>query len=351
MKAVVIEKPFQATIVDCATPSIAPNQVLVRVGAVGICASDVEVYEGTRPADYVRYPCQPGHEWAGTVAAVGSEVAHLKLGDRVAVEGHHFCGKCYFCQRGQTNLCQHYNEFGFTLPGAYADYVAVRADLAHPFTPDLPFEVAALTEPAACAGHGLLRAGVQSGDTVAVIGPGTIGLLGVAWAKALGAGRIIAVGVDRNNEGFARAVGATDYVTLAEGADTQVKAMTDGRGADVVFESAGNPQAVLLAFDLVRRGGTVVQVGIAGGDHHIRLSPDLACLKDLRLHGVFAYTSAVFVETLRRIENGTLNVRPLITHRLPLSQFAAGLALLKHKPEPVVKTVLMVNGQWSVVNG
>ena len=205
MKAVVIEKPFYATIVDCATPSIAPNQVLVRVGAVGICASDVEVYEGTRPADYVRYPCQPGHEWAGTVVAVGREVAHLKLGDRVAVEGHHFCGKCYFCQRGQTNLCQYYNEFGFTLPGAYADYVAVRADLAHPFTPDLPFEVAALTEPAACAGHGLLRAGVQSGDTVVVIGPGTIGLLGVAWAKALGAGRIIAVGVDRNNEGFARA--------------------------------------------------------------------------------------------------------------------------------------------------
>lgn len=340
MRAVIIEKPYQANLTERPIPSIAPNQVLVRVGAVGICASDVEVYEGTRPADYVRYPCQPGHEWSGTVVAVGDAVTHLKMGDRVAVEGHNFCGKCYFCQHGQTNLCQHYNEFGFTLPGAYADFVAVRADLAHLFSAALPFEVAALTEPAACAGHGLLRAEVRHGDTVVVIGPGTIGLLGVAWAKALGAGRIIAVGVDRNNETFARAVGATHYITLADNAANTVRDLTEGRGADVVFESAGNPQAVLLALDLVRRGGTVVQVGIAGGDHSIRLSPDLACLKDLRLHGVFAYTSAVFVETLRRIESGELDVRPLITHRLPLAQFADGLALLKHKPEPVVKVVL-----------
>lgn len=340
MRAVIIEKPYQASLTERPIPSIAPNQVLVRVGAVGICASDVEVYEGTRPADYVRYPCQPGHEWSGTVVAVGDAVTHLKMGDRVAVEGHNFCGKCYFCQHGQTNLCQHYNEFGFTLPGAYADFVAVRADLAHLFSAALPFEVAALTEPAACAGHGLLRAEVRPGDTVVVIGPGTIGLLGVAWAKALGARRIIAVGVDRNNETFARAVGATHYITLADNAANAVRDLTEGRGADVVFESAGNPQAVLLALDLVRRGGTVVQVGIAGGDHSFRLSPDLACLKDLRLHGVFAYTSAVFVETLRRIESGELDVRPLITHRLPLAQFADGLALLKHKPEPVVKVVL-----------
>ncbi|MCW1966891.1 MAG: alcohol dehydrogenase catalytic domain-containing protein [Anaerolineae bacterium] len=341
MRAVIIEKPYQASLIERPMPSITPNQVLVKVGAVGICASDVEVYEGTRPADYVRYPCQPGHEWSGTVVAIGDETTHLKVGDRVAVEGHHFCGKCYFCQRGQTNLCQHYNEFGFTLPGAYADYVAVRADLAHPFSTALPFEVAALTEPAACAGHGLLRANVRPGDNVVVIGPGTIGLLGVAWAKALGAERIIAVGVDRNNETFARSVGATDYITLADNAVNAIRDLTDGHGADVVFESAGNPQAVLLALDLVRRGGTVVQVGIAGGDHHIRLSPDLACLKDLRLHGVFAYTSAVFAETLRRIESGALNVRPLITHRLPLAQFADGLALLKHKPEPVVKVVIV----------
>jgi 2-desacetyl-2-hydroxyethyl bacteriochlorophyllide A dehydrogenase len=340
MKAVIITQPLQAEIVEKPMPSISDQQVLVKVAQVGICASDVEVYEGTRPVDYVRYPCQLGHEWCGTVVDIGRAVTHLRVGDIVAVEGHNFCGKCYFCAHGQTNLCQHYNEFGFTLPGAYAEYVAVRADLAHPFRADMPFALAALTEPAACAGHGMLRAGVKPGDTVVIIGPGTIGLLGVAWAKSLGAGRVVAMGVDRNNERFARAVGATDYLIADDDAMAQLRDMTDGRGADVVFESAGAPQAVMTALEVVRRGGTVVQVGISGGSHSLALSPDLACLKDLRLHGIFAYTSQVFIQTLRRIESGALNVQPLITHRFALTDYLKGFDLLKRKYESVVKILL-----------
>ena len=340
MKGVIIRKPHDAEYGDLPQPRITDGQVLVRVGVVGVCLNDVEVYDGTRPAQYVKYPCIPGHEWCGTIVETGAGVSHLAVGDRVAVEGHNYCGRCFFCQRGQTNLCESYNELGFTLPGGYAEYVAVRAHLAHPFGDSLPFELAALTEPASCAGYGMLGAPVRPDDTVAVIGPGSVGLLGVAWAKALHAGRIIAIGRSRKRESLARAVGATDYFTMTENPTDQVRALTSGRGADVVFEAAGNPPAVALAYEVARRGGTVLAAGIAGGGKTLSLDADMFCLKDLRVHGIFAYTSEVFQQTLRRIESGTLDVHPFVTHRFPLEQFLQAFSLLKNRTEPVLKIVL-----------
>jgi 2-desacetyl-2-hydroxyethyl bacteriochlorophyllide A dehydrogenase len=340
MKGVIIRKPHDAEYGDLPQPRVTDGQVLVRVAMVGVCLSDVEIYDGTRPEEYVKYPCVPGHEWCGTVVEIGRGVDHLKVGDRVAVEGHNFCGRCFFCQRGQTNLCESYNELGFTLPGGYAEYVAVRADLARPFSDSLSFELAVLTEPASCAAYGMLGAPVRPGDTVAVVGPGSVGLLGVAWARALQAGRIIAIGRSRKRESLARAVGATDYFTMTENPTEQVRALTSGRGADVVFEAAGNTTAVGLAYEVARRGGTVLAAGIAGGGRTLALDSDMFCLKDLRVHGIFAYTSEVFQQTLRRIESGALDVRPFVTHRFPLEQFLQAFSLLKNRPEPVLKIVL-----------
>ncbi|MCI0394165.1 MAG: alcohol dehydrogenase catalytic domain-containing protein [Chloroflexi bacterium] len=340
MKAVVISKPHQAAYSEQPRPQVDEGQVLVRVAAVGICMSDVEILEGTRPAPYVRYPVIPGHEWCGTIVEVGPGVVGLQAGERVAVEGHNFCGACFWCQRGQTNLCASYNEFGFTLPGGYAEYVAVRADLAHSFPDSLPFEVAALCEPAACAGHGLQRASVQPGDTVVVVGPGTVGLLGLAWARLFKAQRLVAVGLDRNNEALARTMGATDYLTVGEDPLSFVRDATEGRGADVVFEAAGSQAAVPLALGLARRGGTVVLAGISGGGQKVALESDLFCLNDLRLQGIFAYPSAVFVETLDRIAAGLLDVRPLISHTFPLEEYASAFELLCSRREPVGKILL-----------
>ncbi len=340
MKGVVIRKPHDAEYTDLPQPSIGAGQVLVQVALVGICMSDVEVYDGTRPAPYVSYPCIPGHEWCGTVVEMGPGVGHLKVGDRVAVEGHNFCGRCFSCGRGQTNLCETYNELGFTLPGGYAEYVAVRADLAHPFSDSLAFESAVLTEPASCAGHGMLRAAVRPGDTVAVVGPGTIGLLGVAWARALGVGRIMAIGLDRQSEPLAHRIGATEYFAVTEDPAERIRALTDGRGADVVVEAAGSPTALALACELARRGGTVVAIGVAGGGRTLALDPDMFCLKDLRVEGIFAYTSEIFQKTLRRIEDRGLDVGAFITHRFPLERFREAFRLLRDRPEPVLKIVL-----------
>jgi 2-desacetyl-2-hydroxyethyl bacteriochlorophyllide A dehydrogenase len=340
MNAVVIEKPHQASLRAVPVPHLSEGQVLVRVAAVGICMSDVEILEGTRPEPFVRYPVQPGHEWCGTVAEVGQGVRGLSAGQAVAVEGHNFCRTCFFCLRGETNLCESYNEFGFTVPGGYAEYVAVRADLAHPFGNGLSHEVAALTEPASCAGHGMMRANVQPGDTVVVVGPGTIGLLGLAWAKLYNPRYLVAVGRDRGNEAIARAMGATHYLVNDENPPTVVRELTNGRGADVVFEAAGNAAAIPLAVELARRGGTVVFEGIVGGNTQLPLSSDIFCLKDLRVHGIFAYASHHFVKTLHLIESGLLNVRPLITHTFPLADYERAFDLLRHRPEPVVKVLL-----------
>lgn len=340
MKALLINAPHQATFGETARPTPGPGQVLVRVAAVGVCMSDLEILDGTRPEPYIMYPITPGHEWCGTVVEVGSGVSQPAVGQRVAVEGINFCQVCFWCQRGETNLCSAYNEFGFTLPGGYAEYVAVRADLAHPFADSLPFETAALTEPTACAGHGILRANVRPGDTVAIVGPGTIGLLGVAWARLFSPCRIIAVGVDRQNEPLARVMGATDYLTLEDDPVSFIYALTGGRGADVVLEAAGSEMAIPLVLDLARRGGSVAFAGIVGGGRKLLVESDLFSLKDLRVHGIFSYTSALFAQALRLIENGLLDVRPLITHQFPLEAYGRAFDLLRNRHEPVGKILL-----------
>jgi len=340
VKALVISAPNHAALRDEPDPRPGEGQILVKVGAAGICMSDVETLKGTRPPAYVKYPVIPGHEWCGTVERLGPGGAGFAVGDRVAVEGHNFCRQCAWCRRGETNLCVSYNELGFTLPGGFAEYVAVRGDLAHPFAATLPFESAAMAEPLACVVHGAHRATVGPGDTVAVVGPGTLGLLAVGWAAVSRPARIVVIGLDRANEALARRMGATDFLTVADDPAARVREMTGAAGADVVFEAAGSDSALPLALDLARRGGTVVLYGIAGGGRRTQVEADLFCLKDLHIHGVFAYTTASFEQALRLIESGRLDVAPLVTHTFALGEFQKAFDLLRERREPVVKVIL-----------
>lgn len=348
MKAVVVRAPGRAALEDVALPRAGEGQVLVRVAAAGVCMSDVEVWNGTRPEPYVRYPVIPGHEWCGTVEARGAGVRGLEVGARVAVEGHNFCRRCPWCRRGQTNLCAIYDEHGFTRPGGFAELAAVRADLAHPFPPSLPFEAAALAEPLASVVHGTERAGIASGETVVVVGPGTLGLLAAGRSRVAGAERVVLVGVDRRNEALARAMGATEFLTLDDGPAERVREATGGAGADVVIEAAGEASALPLALDLARRGGRIALLGIAGGGQKVPLEADAFALKDLRVDGIFAYTSASFAAALDLIESGRLDVRPLVTHRFDLPDFEKAFRLLAGREEPVVKVILAPGDRPSI---
>lgn len=340
MRAVIITGPHRAVYRECETPKLAPHEVLVRVRAVGICKSDLEVWHGARPAPYVKYPVQLGHEWCGEIAELGAAVHHLRVGQRVAVAGLNFCGACFFCLRGETNLCAQYDEFGFTRPGGYAELVAARADLAYPFHDALAFEYAALCEPASCACHALERAAIQPGDSVVIIGPGTLGLLCAAWARIYQPAHIVVVGENRMNETLAYGMSATHYFTDDAELLEHIRALTEQRGADVVVEAAGSPRAFALALALARRGGTVVVEGIAGGGAQLSFQPDELVLQDARVHGVFSYAARHFEKTLRMLESGALPVAPLITHHFPLSEFQRAFDLLQTRAERVGKILL-----------
>src|SRR5919199_3408876 len=241
MKAFVIEQPGRHQVEDRPRPVPRPGEVLVRVEGVGICGSDLELVAGTRDPDYCRYPIVPGHEWAGEVVELGEGVEELEIGQRVAVEGHNYCGRCRRCKRGETQLCETYNEFGFTLDGGYAWYVAARADLCHPFSSVSSAE-AALTEPSACALHGVLRSGVWAGDTIVVVGAGTIGLLAVGLFSLYSPGELIVVDRRGSQRSAAFKMGATHYLGGGDVLEA-VGGLGGGRGGDVGLGTAGEPDA------------------------------------------------------------------------------------------------------------
>jgi L-iditol 2-dehydrogenase len=335
-----VESPGRSGLVNRKRPAVGLGQVLVRVGAVGICGSDLEMVAGTRDPAYRRYPIVLGHEWAGEIIELGEGVDQLELGQGVAVEGHNYCGRCRPCKRGETQLCETYSEFGFTLDGGYAELATARTDLCHPYSRVSTAE-AALSEPTACSLHGVFRSGVQAGDTIVVVGAGTIGLLAVGLFSLYSPERLIVIDRGSAQRSAALAMGATHY--LVEGEDdviATVRDVTEGRGADVSLEAAGHPNAVRTAVAATARGGKLVLEGISGTDHVEPFDVDQIVLGDLRVEGVFAYPSRVFGRALELIDSGLLDVKPLITHRLPLVEVDHAFELIEDTQEPSIKVLL-----------
>jgi threonine dehydrogenase-like Zn-dependent dehydrogenase len=321
-------------------PQAREGEVLVRVAAVGVSTRDVDILDGRLLPPFVKYPIIPGHAWAGTVVEVGPDVNGLQVGQRVVGESYAFCTACFWCRRGETNLCATYNQLGSTVPGGCAEYVSIRADLAHPLAQSLSFETGALADPAAHVGHGFLRANVQPSDTVVIIGADTIGLLGAGWARLSKARYVVVIGIDRLNEDVAYAMGATHYLIMADDPVSFVRDLTAGEGADVVFEAAGSEVALPVAMEIARPGGTIALTGIAGGGRKAQIEPGIFRDKYLHIHGIYGYTSAVFVQTLRLIEAEAFNLHPLITHVLPLEDYAWAFELLRRRRKPVVTVLL-----------
>jgi len=333
-----VESPGRARFTDVATPVAGAGEVLVRVGAVGICGSDLEMVAGTRDPAFCRLPVVLGHEWSGRVEAVGAGVSPALVGHLVAVEGHNYCGTCGPCRAGATQRCTTYDEFGFTRDGGYAPWVAARADLCHVMR-QVPADVAALTEPTACALHAIERTGVSADDAVVVIGGGPIGLLAAALAAARGVRRVVVVDVRDSIREVAERLGATDVVTGAPDAlAARLTAMLPS-GAEVVIEAAGHASTQALAMQIVARGGRVGLVGLAG-TRHIAMNLDALVLRDARVEATFAYPSATFARAAALLDDRRVDPRPLITHHLPLREAPQAFDLLQTRTTHVLKIVL-----------
>nr|WSZ99505.1 alcohol dehydrogenase catalytic domain-containing protein [Streptomyces sp. NBC_00857] len=320
-RAVVVERPGVHRLVSGPGPVPGPGEVLVRVAAAGICMSDRELYDGRRDPDYVRYPVTPGHEWSGTVEAVGTGVGSELIGRRTVAEGFRACGVCDRCRSGETSLCTAgYEETGFTCPGAFADHVVVPARLLHPLGDDADLRAAALLEPAAVVAAAVRSSHPEPGERIAVVGAGTLGLLAVQLLAASSPRELTVIDPRPERSLKAREFGATGALSPEEAKEAH------GR-YDLVVETAGAPTTAASSCLLARRGGRVTLTGMftpgASG-----IDPAHLSVNQLTVRSVFGAPSAAWAFAVRAFTTGLLTPGPLVTHEFPLERYEEAVSLV-----------------------
>lgn len=331
-RAVRVEAPHDLRIVPTAVPTPGPGEALIRVAWAGICGSDVELFHGTRPAPYVRYPVVPGHEWSGTVADIGAGVDRSLLGRPVVGEGFRSCQVCPSCRRGEPTVCQAaYDETGFTRDGAWADHLVIPARLLHRLPDVADLRSAAGLEPAACVAEACIRAAVQQADHVAVVGGGTLGLLATQLIAAASPTELVVVHPTADRGELARECGATSLVQPDAVADLAER-------FDVVIEAAGSAGTAAAATQLARRGGRVVLTGIPGEQDSI--STRLLMTKHLSVHTVFGAPPRAWVHAIRAFAAGILKPSLLITHEFVLEDADKAIRTLVERDANVGKVLL-----------
>jgi len=331
-------------------PGLPPGMVRLRVRRVGICGSDMHYFADGYIGVFV--PSQPfvmGHELTADVAAVADDVTAPAVGARVTVNPARACGFCAYCKGGRGNLCRRTIMLGSasTKPptdGAMAQYVTVRADQCHALPAAMEDGVGAMMEPLAVALHAVQRAGAVSGKTVLVTGGGQIGLLALLVARAFGATPVALSDVVAARCQAARDLGADAVLDpAAPNLAEQIQALT-GDGFDVVIEASGAPPALRQAFDLVRPGGTLVQVG-SPGKADVPLPANLLMIREIQYLGSFRYTN-VYDEAIRLVTAGRVKVQPLISRVFLLAEVGAAMAQAFDK-DRVIKVQIAINQESS----
>lgn len=322
-------------LVDVPEPTPRPGTAVVDVALCGICGTDVHGFLSDQPYN----PAICGHEWVGTVVAVGDGVQGLSEGDRVVAGTAPACGRCSACRAGQSDWCT--TSFlamtgrdALAPPhGGFAPRIALDAQRLVPVRAALTDEQAAIVEPATVALHAVRRTPFPAGSTVVVQGCGPIGLLTLQCARAAGAGRVIAVEPSTPRRALALRLGADAAVEPGQEAAREV-----GRGADVVFECAGVPGTVQTAVDLVRRGGTVNLVGLASGAATI--APGVWLVKEVTVAASLGYLHHEFSLTIDLIADGRIDVLALHDRTVPLDALPGEIANLAGDPASAVKVLV-----------
>jgi alcohol dehydrogenase/L-iditol 2-dehydrogenase len=308
-------KPGSVEVREMPVPEIGDDEVLLRVGAVSVCGSDVHQYHGSQSWP-VATPVILGHEFGGTVAAVGKRVKGFSEGDRVVSEtAAYICGECLLCRTGAYNLCPERKGFGYGINGAMAGFARVPERCLHHIPDSLPFEKAALTEPC-CVGYNAVveKSRVRPGDTIVVLGPGPIGLLCAEMARLAGAGTLIVTGMaqDASRLAAARQIGATQTVNIQETNLTEfMRSVGDGLGAHLVVDAAGASAALKSALDIVRPGGQITKVG--WGPQPLNFSLDPLVQKAVTLQGSFSHTFQNWEMVVSMLASGQINLGPVIS--------------------------------------
>ena len=341
MKAVLIERPHEVAYVEVETPTPGPGEVLVRSRVAGICRTDLEVLHGDLiDPRLVRFPLVPGHEWSGTVSELGEGIDDLAVGDRVVCEGMIPCNRCRRCKEGETQLCLNYDQIGFTRGGGYGEYVLVPRHVVHNLAEGVSFAAGSLVEPASCVLRGFSRANPQPGETIGVIGIGTLGSLALRFGRLYAPGKLVAYGIREPELGLATALGADSVVHVVQEDPVAATGRLVGGGLDLVLETAGAVEAVELATRLVRPGGRVVLLGIAGEGRVLELPADRIVLGDVNVIGNFSYSTSAFTGVVQLLEKGLVELDSIVTHRFPADRFEEAFALMDNRDGVVGKVLL-----------
>lgn len=329
MRAIVIHAPHDLRIEPMPATAPGPDEVVVRMGAGGICGSDLHYFhQGGFGTVRLKQPMVLGHEVAGTIAAVGASVAGLKVGDKVAVNPSGPCGACEYCRRGLRNQCLDMRFYGSAMrfphvQGAFREEMTVPAAQAVKVAPEVDLGLAALCEPFSVALHAVAQAGDLSGRTVLVSGCGPIGCLVIAGVRLAGAAQIIATDIAPEALAIAAKLGATRCVDVSNGADALADLRENKGRVDAAIECSGNGRALTTAIDLVRPRGSIVLVGL-GGDLPLPMNSIVA--KELRIAGSFRFDEE-FALAAELISSGKVDLGPLLTGSFPIEEAPAAFAL------------------------
>lgn len=334
MKALLLSEYRKLNVVEMPTPTIGADEVLVRVGACGICGSDVHGYDGSTGRRIP--PLVMGHEAAGVIESVGAAVRDFAVGERVTFDSTVSCGKCGYCREGRVNLCDNRQVLGvscgdYRRHGAFAEFVAVPARILYRLPVSLPLEHAALIEAVSVAVHGVKRFVPRKYDDVAVVGTGMIGLLVVQVLRHYGCRRLIAVDVDDDRLALAKKFGATDaYNAKQVDATKAILELTSGRGVAAAWEAVGATPTVQTAVNSVAKGGHVTLVGNVSPN--IELPLQAVVTRELTLHGTCA-SSGEYPECIELMASGAVDVRPLLSAAISLDEAPAWFErLYAHEP-------------------
>jgi L-iditol 2-dehydrogenase len=341
MKALVLEEYNQLTYKEMPEPQCGADDVLVQVKASGICGSDVHGMDGSTGRRIP--PLIMGHEAAGIITEVGSNVKKYHPGQRVTFDSTVYCGTCFFCRRGDINLCDHRRVLGVSCDeyrrhGTFAEYIAVPQHIIYPLPEKINFEQSAMVEPCSVAFHAAAITPLALNDTAIVVGAGIIGLLLIQTLRTAGCGPIIAVDLNPLRLELARQLGAD--IGLNPAADdvvAMIKKMTGNRGADAAFDAVGINASLKTALNSLRKGGALTLIGNLKPE--VDLALQTVVTGEITIQGSCA-SRGDYPACLDMIARGTINVDSLINATAPLSDGAQWFDRLYQKEQGLIKVIL-----------
>ena len=327
-------------------PQVKEDEVLVKLEYVGICGSDLHYYESGAIGDYVvKPPFVLGHEPGGTVVEVGRNVKHLKAGDRVALEPGKTCGHCEFCKTGRYNLCPDVVFFATPpVDGVFQEYVAHEADLCFKLPDNVSTMEGALIEPLAVGFHAAMQGGARAGQTAVVMGAGCIGLVTMMALKAMGVTKVYTVDIMEKRLQKALELGADGVINAGQAdAVEEVRKLTDGKGCDLVIETAGTQATTVQAIRMTKKGAAIVLVGYSKSGE-MTLPMSLAMDKELTFKTVFRYRH-IYPMAIDAVAAGKVNLKGIVTDIFTLDEIQKAMDHSVNNKADIVKAVVRIGEQ------